>query len=190
MCAQSTTVNPEQSSSEIKGSIKSVSVISTGSADVHPEHIFGTRKPSLWWVFTSKRWVQIPIYVFIIEHSQGLVLFDAGMDRAVMTNPDFFPDKVTKYIFSHVFRFHQGPEETLTRQLELAGFRVGDVQKAAISHLHWDHVGGIREIPQAELVASHTLNCKLLILLALLGAFVAKFAGHCTTKSYYCRKED
>lgn len=134
--------------------IQSVSVISTGSVEVHPEHIFGTRKPSLWWIFTSKRWVEIPIYVFVIEHAQGLVLFDTGMDRAVVTNPDFFPDKITKYIYAHVFRFHQGPEDTLSHQLELSGYRTADVQKAVISHLHWDHAGGIGEIPQAELVVS------------------------------------
>ncbi len=154
MSVQSIAVNSKQSSSKIEGPIKSVSVISTGYSEVHPEHIFGTRKPTLWWIFTSKQWVKIPIQVFIIEHMQGLVLFDTGLDRAVVTNPDFFPDKVTKYIFNHIFRFHQSPEETLTRQLELAGYRACDVQKAVISHLHWDHAGGISEIPQAELVVS------------------------------------
>ena len=154
MCAQSVAVNPVQPPSKEEGPIKSVSVISTGSGEVHPEHIFGTRKPTLWWIFTSKRWVHIPIYVFVIEHAQGLVLFDTGMDRTVVTNPYYFPDKVTAFFMRHIFRFHQGPEDTLTHQLGLAGNRASDVQKAVISHLHFDHVGGIREIPQAELVVS------------------------------------
>jgi glyoxylase-like metal-dependent hydrolase (beta-lactamase superfamily II) len=142
------------SQADNRAPIKSISVISTGSGEVHPEHIFGTRKPTLWWIFTSKRWVTIPIYVFVIEHTQGLVLFDTGMDRAVITNSDYFPDKVTAFFMRHIFRFHLGPEDTLTIQLEQAGYRSSDVQKAVVSHLHFDHAGGIREIPQAELIVS------------------------------------
>jgi glyoxylase-like metal-dependent hydrolase (beta-lactamase superfamily II) len=121
---------------------------------VHPEHIFGTRKPSLWWIFTSNEWVPIPINVFVIEHADGLVLFDTGMDRSVVTNPDYFPDKVTAFFMRHIFRFHQGPEDTLTQQLAAAGYRAGDVRLAVMSHLHFDHAGGIAEIPQAELLVS------------------------------------
>lgn len=75
--------------------IKSVRAISTGSGEVHPEHIFGTRKPELWWIFTSRRWIPTPINVFVIEHTRGLVLFDAGMDRAVASEPNYFGDRMT-----------------------------------------------------------------------------------------------
>lgn len=54
----------------------------------------------------------------------------------------------------HIFRFQLGAKDSLTHQLELAGYHAHDVQKAVISHLHFDHVGGIREIPQAELFVS------------------------------------
>jgi N-acyl homoserine lactone hydrolase len=133
---------------------KSVTVVSTGSGEVHPEHIFGTRKPALWWIFTSRKWVSIPINVFVIEHADGLVLFDTGMDRSVVTNPDYFPDKVTALFMRRIFRFHQGPEDTLTQQLAAAGYRAGEVRLAVMSHLHFDHAGGISEIPQAELLVS------------------------------------
>ena len=136
--------------------VKGISVIRTGSGDVHREHVFGTRKPALWWIFLTKRSVRIPIHVFLIEHEQGQVLFDTGMDRAIVTNPVYFPDKVTAFFMDHIFSFHQGPEDTLTRQLQIAGFRPASISKAVISHLHFDHVGGIREIPQAELYVSDT----------------------------------
>ncbi len=145
---------PQRSQDNIKCPIKSLSVISTGSGKVHSEHIYGSRKPALWWIFASKPTFSIPIYVFIIEHSQGLVLFDTGMDRAVITNPDYFPDKITGFFMRHIFHFHQEPEDTLSIQLARAGFNTDDVQKAVISHLHFDHAGGIREIPEAELIVS------------------------------------
>jgi len=134
--------------------IKSVSVISTGWGEAHHEHINGSRKPTLWWIFMGRRWVRIPLNVYIVEHSDGLILFDAGQDRAVVTDPNYWPDSVTRFFMRHIFRPHIGPEDTLTRQLELAGYSVGDVRKAVISHLHADHVGCIREIPHAELVVS------------------------------------
>ncbi len=136
--------------------VNSVSVIRTGSGDAHREHIFGTHKPALWWIFFTKRPVHIPIHVFLIEHEQGLVLFDTGMDRAVVTEPDYFPDKVTTFFMDHIFALHQGPEDTLTQQLQNAGLQPEDVSKAVMSHLHFDHVGGIREIPQAGLYVAET----------------------------------
>jgi glyoxylase-like metal-dependent hydrolase (beta-lactamase superfamily II) len=89
--------------------------------------------------------------VFVVEHEEGLVLFDTGMSGTVATDPEFWPDPITRFINNRVFRFHIGPEDTLTRQLELAGFAASDVKKAVISHLHFDHAGCISEIPQAEL---------------------------------------
>jgi len=96
----------------------------------------------------------MPLNVYVIEHSDGLVLFDTGQDRAVVTDPDYWPAGLTGFILRRLFRFHIGPDDTLTRQLELSGYSVADVRKAVISHLHCDHIGGIREILHADLVVS------------------------------------
>jgi N-acyl homoserine lactone hydrolase len=131
--------------------IRNVTVINTGSGAAHPEHLYGSRKPALWWIFTSRQWVTIPINVYVIEHSDGLVLFDTGMDRAVVTNPEYWPDAVTRLFMRNIFRWNITPQDTLSLQLESAGYITTDVTKAVISHLHVDHAGGIREIPEAEL---------------------------------------
>lgn len=131
--------------------IRNVTVINTGSGAAHPEHLYGSRKPALWWIFTSRQWVTIPINVYVIEHSDGLVLFDTGMDRAVVTNPEYWPDAVTRLFMRNIFRWNITPQDTLSLQLESAGYTTTDVTKAVISHLHVDHAGGIREIPEAEL---------------------------------------
>lgn len=132
----------------------SVSVISTGTGEAHWEHVYGTHKPALWWIFFGRRWVTLSLNVYVVERSDGLVLFDTGQDRAVVTDPDYWPAGFTGTIFRHVFRFHIGPDETLTRQLEKSGYSVADVRKAVFSHLHGDHIGGIREILHADLVVS------------------------------------
>ena len=134
--------------------IGAISVVRTGEGEAHHEHLYGTRKPDLLWIFFGRRWVRLPLNVYAIEHADGLVLFDAGQDRAVVTDPDYYPDRITAFFMRHIFRWHIEPEDTLATQLQRAGHSAAEVRKAVISHLHADHVGGIAEIPQAELYAA------------------------------------
>jgi N-acyl homoserine lactone hydrolase len=134
--------------------IRAVSVITTGDGQVHHEHVYGTRKPELWWIFFGRRWVRLPINAYVIDHADGLVLFDTGQDRAVVTDPGYYPDRITAFFYRHIFRdIRIGPDDTLPAQLEHAGYAATQVDKAVISHLHADHVGGIADILQAELYA-------------------------------------
>ena len=135
-------------------SVRNVSVIKTGSGGLHPEHMYGTRKPAYWWIARSKEWITIPLNVFVIEHEDGLVLFDTGIDPRAATDPEYWPDAVTRWFMNHIFRFEVGPDDRLATQLERGGYDAGDVSKAVLSHLHFDHVGGIGDIPQAELFVS------------------------------------
>ncbi len=135
--------------------VKQVAAIRTGIASMHAQHLKGSRLNPLMWVFFGRKWItDRPISVFVIEHEKGMVLFDAGMTTRTKTDPNYWPDKITRMINNKVFRFEIGPEDTLTRQLELAGYAAGDVSKAVMSHLHFDHVGCIAEIPQAELLVN------------------------------------
>jgi glyoxylase-like metal-dependent hydrolase (beta-lactamase superfamily II) len=132
--------------------VSRVRVISTGSGAIHPEHMYGTRKPAYWWVLTSKQWVSIPINVFVIEHADGIVLFDAGLDPRVVSDPEYWRSRITRGFMNRIFRFDISPEQCLGSQLRAAGCEPGDVTTAIFSHLHFDHVGGISDIPEAELL--------------------------------------
>ena len=131
--------------------IAKVSVITTGRGSGHHEHVYGTKKPTLWWIFFGKRRVTLPINVYANEHPDGLVLFDTGVDTRVVTDPDYWPDPVTALFMRNIFEWDIEPSDRLGRQLELAGYSASDVSKAVISHLHADHVGGLGDIPQADL---------------------------------------
>jgi N-acyl homoserine lactone hydrolase len=134
--------------------VRNVSVITTGSGWIHPEHMYGTRKPSLWWIVASKQWLTIPINVFVIETGDGIVLFDAGLDPRVASDPNFWPDRITRAFMKRIFRFDIEPDDRLGNQLQLAGHSPTDVSTVVFSHLHFDHVGGIADVPQAELLTS------------------------------------
>jgi N-acyl homoserine lactone hydrolase len=137
--------------------VKAVSVLSTGSVEIHPEHAYGTRKPLYSWLLTSRRWTQPrPINVYVIEHASGLILFDTGQDRASVTDDAYFPGGVTGFLYDRLARFQIGEEETLTAQLATLGYAPGDVGTAVLSHLHEDHMGGLRELSGADLLVSET----------------------------------
>ena len=135
--------------------ISAVSVLSTGSVRIRPEHVGPTRKNTYVWLATSRRWTDPrPINVYVIEHRDGLVLFDTGQDRASVTEPDYFPGGLNGVVYDRLARFEIGSDQTLARGLAALGLRADDVHTAVISHLHQDHMGGLPELAGAEIVVS------------------------------------
>jgi N-acyl homoserine lactone hydrolase len=135
--------------------VRAVSVVSTGTVEIHPEHAYGTRKPLYWWLLTSRAWLPPrPINVYVIEHANGLVVFDTGQDRASVTNDSYFPGGFTGVIYDRLARFHIGEGQTLQSQLDTLGYSAADVDTAILSHLHQDHIGGITELNGADLLVS------------------------------------
>jgi glyoxylase-like metal-dependent hydrolase (beta-lactamase superfamily II) len=133
--------------------VRAVSVVSTGTVEIHPEHAYGTTKPLYWWLLSSRRWLPPrPINVYVIEHAKGLVLFDTGQDRASVTDDSYFPGGFTGIIYDRLARFHIGEGETLESQLDTLGYSAVDVGTAILSHLHQDHIGGIAELTGADLL--------------------------------------
>jgi len=84
--------------------------------------------------------VRIPSYAVLVEHDEGLFLFDTGFDLA-HTNA-VLPFELPE----------QTPEQTIPAQLELAGFAVSDVTTLVNSHLHFDHVGGNKHVEGVKTV--------------------------------------
>jgi N-acyl homoserine lactone hydrolase len=135
--------------------VRAVSVVSTGMVEIHPEHAYGSRKPLYWWLLTSRSWLPPrPINVYVIEHAKGLVLFDTGQDRASVTDDAYFPSGFSGVIYDRLARFHIGAEETLHSRLATLGYSASDVDTAILSHLHQDHIGGIRELSGADLLVA------------------------------------
>jgi N-acyl homoserine lactone hydrolase len=138
----------------VRPAVRSVRVLTTGYGEQHKEHRYGSSKPLLWWVLTSKSWIKIPINAFVIEHRDGLVLFDTGMDPAIVSDPDYISSPIGRFLLRQIFRLHISPDDALANQLAEMDISASSICKAVISHLHFDHIGGIADVPQAELLVS------------------------------------
>ena len=135
--------------------IHRVSVVSTGTVQIRPSHVEAGRSPLLWWLLTSRRWTDpLPINVYVIEHERGLVLFDTGQDRRSLTDPAYFPGGLIGHLYARLARFAIGPGETLTERLRGLGYETEQVRTVVLSHLHQDHIGGLRELGHAEILVS------------------------------------
>lgn len=138
--------------------ITRVSVISTGTVRIRPEHVETNGTPRLWWLSTSRQWTAPrPINVYVIEHERGLVLFDTGQDRRSVTDPSYFPGGVVGRLYHRLAEFDIPEDATLGDRLSAQGYDIADVRYAILSHLHQDHIGGLRELPSsARVLVSRT----------------------------------
>ena len=134
--------------------IASVRVLNCGRAELHKEHRCGSRLPRLWWVFFGRSWVPSPLYCFVIGHRDGPVLFDTGIDPAIMSDTGYVQQAIGRFLLPRIFRLHLTEADRIDHVLARAGVAAGDIRTAVISHLHFDHVGGIAQIPQADLLVS------------------------------------
>lgn len=128
---------------------------STGTVRVHPEHVAATWKPMMLWMLTSRSWTDpLPINVFVIEHNDGLVLFDTGQDRASVSTDTYFPGGPIGAMYRRTARADIPVDQTLTAGLQRLGYDPADVKVVVLSHFHQDHIGGLAELPSARVIAS------------------------------------
>lgn len=137
------------------GTINDIAVISTGQVQIRPQHAESDGSTFMEWLNTATTWTAPkPINVYVIEHSDGLVLFDTGQDRSSVTDRDYFPGGPAGEVYDKLARFEIAADQTLTAQLARLGHDIADVRIAILSHLHQDHIGGLRELPHAEILVS------------------------------------
>jgi len=95
--------------------------------------------------------VRFPILSVLIERDHDLVLFDTGIGTRI--EQEMRPPIYWGNLFFHrcVMRTRFDPQrDALVQQLPRLGFKPADVKHVIISHLHWDHAGGMRDFPQAH----------------------------------------
>src|SRR4051812_5706786 len=92
-----------------------------------------------------------PALFGVVTHpTHGVTLFDTGYSERFVRETSAFP--------ARLYRWLTPPEvthdDTAVAQLARAGIKAEDVKRIVISHFHADHVAGLRDFPNAELVAT------------------------------------
>ena len=94
---------------------------------------------------TSDR-VELPVPAWLVHHPDGIVLFDTGM-HPDLSHPSDLLDTVSLF-----FEVGLTPEQLIAARLENSGVYPGDVAVVILSHLHFDHTGGLVQVPDARVI--------------------------------------
>jgi N-acyl homoserine lactone hydrolase len=82
----------------------------------------------------------LPIYAWVIEHDEGIIVVDTGETARVHErgyHPRWHP------FYRRAVHFSVHPEEELGPQLRDLGIGARDVRHVVLTHLHTDHAGGV-----------------------------------------------
>lgn len=90
--------------------------------------------------------VKLPIPSFLIEHSKGRAIFDSGLHRELQKGSERLGS------LGKVFKIHYQAGEDLASRLQAHHVAPDRIDYLINSHLHFDHVGGNADLPNAKLV--------------------------------------
>lgn len=85
-------------------------------------------------------------HCLLIETEQGLVLVDTGFGLLDVADPKSRLSRFFLTLVSPEFR----EQMTAVRQIEAMGFKAADVRHIVMTHLDFDHAGGLDDFPQAK----------------------------------------
>lgn len=95
----------------------------------------------------------LPIYAWLIEHPEGLILIDSGIP-ADANRRRWFPP--TMPLIQRAARFKIDPGQEVGPQLLKLGYQPTDIRWVLMTHLHQDHDGGLASFPEAEILVSRS----------------------------------
>lgn len=125
-----------------------IHILQTGSIRVKRSFLAGSLAAGglpqfLWAMRADRAWADpLPIYAWLIEHPEGLILVDSGETRLAPASP-LVPGQLLLE-----------PSDELPERLRQLGVRPGDIRTVVLTHLHGDHVNGLAGLPQLPLLAS------------------------------------
>ena len=103
-------------------------------------------------ILLDKNWTEpLPIYAFVIEHPEGLIVVDTG-ETARVSEPGYFPWWHPYYRYG--LQEWVQPEQEIGPQMHALGLDPDDVRWVLLTHLHTDHAGGLAHFPKAEHLVS------------------------------------
>jgi len=82
----------------------------------------------------------------LVETRQGLVLVDTGMGEH-----DYLHPAPVVWLYTRLMNFAKDTQQTVNNQLSSFGYRPEDIQHIILTHLHFDHAGGLPEFPHAQI---------------------------------------
>ena len=100
----------------------------------------------------DREWTErLPIYAWVIEHPEGVIVVDTG-ETARVSEPGYFP-RWHPYYRLGVKEWVE-PEQEIGPQLRAVGIEPDAVRWVVMTHLHTDHAGGLGHFAKSEILVT------------------------------------
>jgi N-acyl homoserine lactone hydrolase len=130
-----------------------IHAIQTGTVAIHQRQRVGDDGPLRQLkMLTDRNWTEpLPIFAWLIEHPEGLIVVDTG-ETARVSEPGYFTAWHPYYRFA--LREWVEPADEIGPQIRGLGFSPDDVRWVVLTHFHTDHAGGLAHFPNSEILSS------------------------------------
>lgn len=135
-----------------------IHAISTGAVSVKSEFRESKRKglsALLSFLFDRTFTEWMPIWVWVIEHPEGIFVIDTGENNKVQ-DPNYFKASgpFLNWFNKTMFRFKVSREEEIDKQLLKLNIDPKKIKAVVLTHLHLDHIDGLKYFPESEVVVN------------------------------------
>lgn len=93
--------------------------------------------------------MRMPVGAFLVEHERGTLVFDTGM------HPDLVDGSSRLGPIESMFHVDLDGDGLLGARLRSCDVDPSAVDLAVLSHLHYDHAGGLVEVPESRVLVQH-----------------------------------
>jgi N-acyl homoserine lactone hydrolase len=88
-----------------------------------------------------------PYFMYVITHERGNVLFDTGVHPQMATDPEARLGPAAASFDARI-----GPQDHIEARLATIGLTPRDIDLVVVSHLHFDHAGGLEWLTHAPIL--------------------------------------
>jgi len=131
-----------------------IHTIQTGTVAVksrQPAGVGRSGRSRLLRTMLGRNWTEpLPIFAWLIEHPEGLILVDTG-ETSRVAEPGYWG---WHPYFRLGVREQVTPEDEVGPRLRQLGFDPIDIRWVVLTHLHTDHAGGLAHFPASEILMS------------------------------------
>lgn len=96
----------------------------------------------------------LPIWVWVIEHPEGVIIIDTG-ENSESKNIDTFlanESAFMRFQMKHACKVNMEPADELNFQLRKINLKAEDVKLVILTHLHLDHTDGLKFFSKQEIL--------------------------------------
>jgi glyoxylase-like metal-dependent hydrolase (beta-lactamase superfamily II) len=137
-----------------------IHVLQCGSIDLDEAFPFSEKSlhPAPWTGFfrSKKHQMTILVSAYLIEHPKGLILIDTGWHTEVRTSAK----KYLGWLHSMMSTAHLPEGQAIHEQLARLGYKPGDIDYLFLSHLHTDHVSGVKLVKDAKRILTSDIELR------------------------------